>query len=159
MSEEIEETPVPAFEPYALEVPNRGTYTVLEPEEATAHRVEQPDGQVIAVPVADSAVALTEAALAAHLANPPTFAPVPAVVTRWQLYRALIALHDIGYEDVLTTIEASPMSDADKKVAVSAVRAAGSYRRDDPLIAGVGALFSLSGAQLDTIFIEAGKLD
>jgi len=81
------------FEPYVLTVGGK-VYTVLEPSEPTAHRVQEPSGQVVGVPCSDSADTLTAAALAAHLANPPApVAPVPQTVTRRQLFLALLA-HD-----------------------------------------------------------------
>lgn len=60
--------PMP-FEPYSLVVSGEH-YTVLEPSEPTAHRVERL-GKVIGVPCADSSQPLTVVALEDFFDNPP----------------------------------------------------------------------------------------
>ena len=147
MSLPLPETPAP-FESYDLTVAGK-TYTVLEPSEPTAHRIREPDhGQVIGLPCADSSVELTEAALAALLAAPVAM-PVPASVTRRQLFlwlnasprnitRAMLRASLVGNEAALIELDE-----------------AAEFQRTHPLVA---SLASSLGIDADTAFREAAVL-
>jgi len=128
-------TPIP-FVSYSLDLAPEGTYTVLEPAEPTAHRVQEPTGQVIAVPCADSTQPLTAEALAEHLENPPAFAPAPSSLSPLQVLGRLTQAE----EAALTT---------STDLAVSIVRqrliAASEIRADDPRTAEGAAILVAKG--------------
>jgi len=147
MPDEITPTP---FEPYALTVAERGTYTVLEPAESTAHRVQEPSGQVIAVPCEDSTQPLTTEALAEHLENPPAFAPVPGEVTQWQIRRAINAA------GLRSAVEAA-VAAADQTTK-DGWEFAGSVRRDNEVLTNMAAALGLTAAQIDALFRTAAAL-
>ena len=69
----------PITYPYDVETGGE-TYTVLEPDATTYHRVRLPDGQVTGIP-GDPTTELTSEALAAWKANPP--APPVDQATIW----------------------------------------------------------------------------
>ena len=73
---------------------NGQSYEVLDPADATTHRVLGPDRQVIGVPCADSSEPLTAEALAAFLANPPVALATPADIAaaRWRVENGGVAV-------------------------------------------------------------------
>ena len=140
----------PAFVPYALEI-DGATFTVLEPSQPDAYRVREPSGQVIGLACADSSTVLDAASLAALLASPQTVAaPIPQEVTRRQLWLKLNALG--------VTRAAGKTQLAGNEAAVIEREEAQAYRRENPLVAMLGASLGLNSAQIDGVFIDAAKL-
>jgi len=146
MTDEIEET-IPVFEPYGLEI-GAATYTVLEPEEAVAQRVQTPQGQVIGVPVADSSIALTAEALQAHLDNPPAQPTPVRMLSKLTIRRYF---RELGKEAAFdSALDQIPNARADWTDC-------NEVRTDDAMFtthrAALQAALSLTDAQLQTLLI------
>jgi hypothetical protein len=123
------------FTPYALEI-DGNTYTVLDPSEPTAHRIQLPTGEVTACPCIESADTLTVEALAEWIANPP---PLPVSV---------VALTPLTILSRLTPEEEAALSGStDLLVCVVRNRlvAASEVRSDDPRTAEGAAVLVSKG--------------
>lgn len=103
--------------------------------------------------------AIFAAALAGEFGPVADFVPqpyvrrIPAEVTRFQ---ALAALMQAG---LLEGIEAYMASDAADAFTKLAWKEAQVFKRPSPLIAAIGALFGLTDAQVDDLFIFAGSIE
>ena len=158
-----EEASPSVFAPYLIAIGDL-SYTVLPPEEPTAHRVVEPNGQTIAVPCEDSTATLTAEALAAHLANPPV-APVavPSEVGSGQLRAAMVRLGWAANDDVINAtieaaIEAAIPAGTTREEARTLWRNASAFKRDHAFLGLVAVAMSKTADDVDALFITAATI-
>jgi len=132
------------------------TYTVLSVDVANGYRVQSPDGRVIGIPAADPEQTLTADVIATYLSTPSQPIPtVPSEVSRRQLKEWLIQVDLI--DEVETALNAIPDA-KQKRLALNWWTESQTFRRDHALVTQLGAVLSLSSAQIDAAFIAASKL-
>jgi len=151
MSDPIEELPAPELPPAFVEYEVEGVGTVIAPEGEPGYRVRLPSGAVTAFPALSGEPCEDNAAadIAHALANPPP-APVPASVTRRQLFLWL------NTQGITRTMLRAQL--AGNEAALIELEEATEFQRSHPLVAQLGAALGLDSAQIDTAFRAAAAL-
>ena len=152
----LEEIPTPEVLPevapsmFPYEVEGVG---VVEAHDGATYVVRVASGAVYgyASPSGTPSPELAAEEIAYAIAHPPAFAPsVPTEVSRRQLWLALNAMG--------VTRAAVKAQLAGNELALIDLEEATVYRRDNPLVAMLGASLGLNSAQIDGIFISAAAL-
>lgn len=151
MSDPIEELPAPELPPAFVEYEVPSVGTVIAPEGEPGYRVRLPSGAVTAFPAHSGEPCEENAAadIAYAMANPSP-APVPASVTRRQLFLWLNA-QGITRAALRTQL-------AGNEAALIELEEATEFERTHPLVAQLGAALGLDASEIDDAFRAASAL-